>query len=282
MKEKNINKKSLHTKSIWKSNLLSDIRIAKQSGFRAVEMAGTKVWDYLKSGNDIELINQTLEKYDMEIISINDIAHVERTDDDSVRSMLEEASQLSAFAQSVDCHCIQLVPLCALSGRSEEEIIELTARNIQRICDIGNEYDVKFQLEPVAWSPIHSLRSTKMLIDAVDRTNFGTVVDFWHLWYGAETTLNDVRNFDVSKIYNIHFGDGKRNAPGTVCDETELRGYYAGEGDIAISEWVDAVKDTGYDGWWSYELVSNRHWMHDVEEVANHTSELMDQYIFHE
>lgn len=37
--------KALHTKSIWKSNLLSDIRIAKQAGFGALEMAGTKVWD---------------------------------------------------------------------------------------------------------------------------------------------------------------------------------------------------------------------------------------------
>lgn len=272
--------KALHTKSIWKSNLLSDIRIAKQAGFGALEMAGTKVWDYLEAGCTLETVKEALAQYDMRIISINDIAHVERTDDDNIARMLRETETLSAFAREVGCDCIQLVPLCALEGRPEEEVIELTAKNIRRICDIGARYGVRFQLEPVAWSPIHSLRTAKLLIDAVGRDNFGTVIDFWHLWYGAETTPDDVRALDPSLIYHIHFCDGRRNAPGTVCDETVLRGCYAGEGDIPLMEWVQAVKDTGYDGWWSYELVSAKHWQEDTAAVAAETSRLLDRYVF--
>ncbi|MGN1008783.1 MAG: sugar phosphate isomerase/epimerase family protein, partial [Butyricicoccus sp.] len=247
-----MNRKALHTKSIWKSNLLSDIRIASQAGFGAVEMAGTKVWDYLDAGRETDDVVDTLRRYDMQMISINDIAHVERADDETIARTLREADTLSAFAQKVGCDCIQLVPLCALEGRPEDEVIELTARNIRRICDIGARYGVRFQLEPVAWSPIHSLRTTKLLIDAVDRNNFGIVVDFWHLWYSAETTPDDLRKFDPSRIYHIHFCGGTRNAPGTVCDETVLRGGYAGEGNIPLADWVQAVKDTGYDSWWSY------------------------------
>ena len=55
-------KKALHTKSIWKSNLLSDIRIAKEAGFGAVEMAGTKVWDYIEAGRTTETVKETLKK----------------------------------------------------------------------------------------------------------------------------------------------------------------------------------------------------------------------------
>lgn len=275
-----MNRKALHTKSIWKSNLLSDIRIASEAGFGAVEMAGNKVWDYLEAGGTAETVRQTLQKYQMQMISINDIAHVERTDDETIARTLKEAEILSAFAKDVGCDCIQLVPLCALAGRPEDEIIGLTAKNIRRICDVGMEYGVKFQLEPVAWSPIHSLKSTKKLIDAVKRENFGTVIDFWHLWYGAETKPDDVRAFDPKRIYHIHFCDGTRNAPGTECDETVLRGCYAGDGDIALSEWVQAVRDTGYDGWWSYELVSAKHWQTDIREVAERTSALLDRYVF--
>lgn len=274
------NKKALHTKSIWRSNLLSDLRIASEAGFGGVEMAGTKVWDYLEAGRSVEDVVETMKRWDTQIISINDIAHVERTGDDDIARMLREAEGLSSFAESVGCDCIQLVPLCALEGRPEEEIISITADNIRRICDVGARHGVRFQLEPVAWSPIHSLRTTRMLIDAVGRDNFGTVVDFWHLWYGAETTLDEVRSFDPSRIYHIHFGDGTRNAPGTVCDETILRGHYAGEGAIPIADWVQAVKDTGYDGWWSYELVSAYHWQADTKEVAERTSALLDQFVF--
>jgi hypothetical protein len=47
-----------------------------------------------------------------------------------------------------------------------------------------------------------------------------------------------------------------------------------------MKNWVDAVKATGYDSWWSYELVSKRHWQMDVQEVAQTTSRLLDQFVF--
>jgi hypothetical protein len=43
---------------------------------------------------------------------------------------------------------------------------------------------------------------------------------------------------------------------------------------------VDAVKATGYDGYWSCELVSAKHWEDDVFEVATAMSKAMDKFIF--
>ncbi len=275
-----MNRKAIHTKTIWKSNLLSDIRIASEAGFGAVEMVGTKVLEYLESGNSTDLVRATLADHQIAMISINDVAHVERTDDESIARMLAETETLSQFAQSVGCDCIQLVPLCALAGRPWAEIRRLTGQNIRRIADIGARYGVKFQLEPVAWSPIHSLHQSLELIQEVDRPNFGMVIDFWHLWYGGETTPDEVARLDKDLIYHIHFCDGKKNPPGTVCDETILRGYYAGEGEVPLQDWIEAVKATGYDGWWSYELVSKKHWQMDVQEVAHMTSKLLDFHVF--
>jgi sugar phosphate isomerase/epimerase len=275
-----MNRKALHTKTIWKSNLLSDIRIAKEAGFAAVEMVATKVFDFLDSGNPVDSVNEALKKHDIRMISINDIANVERSDDLSIEAMLAETERLAGFAKAVGCDCIQLVPLCALARRPWEEVRQLTARNIRRIADTGARFGVKFQLESVAWSPIHSLRQSLELVSEVERDNFGIVVDFWHLWYGGETRPEELARLDRDLIYNIHFCDGKRNLPGTECDETELRGHYAGEGDIPLSEWVEAVQATGYQGWWSYELISRRHWQMDVQEVAERTSRLMDRYVF--
>lgn len=275
-----LNKKALHTKSIWKSNMLSDIRIAKQADFAGLEMAGTKVHDYLESGMKSELVKKTLDQFNMKIISINDVAHVERTDDAAIYQMLKETEILSQFAQEVGCDCIQLVPLMALEKRPWQEIRNLTAQNIRRITDLGAQYGVKFQLEPVAWSPIHSLSQSLEIINEVGRDNFGMVIDFWHLWYGGKTTPEEVAKMDPKLIYNIHFGDGKKNQPGTICDETDLRGYYAGDGDIPMQDWIDAVKATGYEGWWSYELVSARHWQMDTQDVANTTSRLLEKNVF--
>lgn len=272
-------KKALHTKTIYRSNLISDIRIAKEAGYEAVEMVGTKIMDFLNAGYTVQDAKQLLNQYDMKMVSIVDIAHVERTEKEEVERLCREALIFSQFAQELDCKHIQLVPLCAHEGKSWAEVKRLTASSVNQILDIGKPYGIQFQLEPVAWSPIHSLSQSLDFIDYTGRDNLGMVIDFWHLWYGNETKPEEVAGLDKELICNIHFCDGNRNAAGTICDEEILRGVYAGEGSINMREWIDAVKATGYDGYWSYELVSRKHWEADTKEVAQTTSKLLDQYL---
>ena len=105
------------------------------------------------------------------------------------------------------------------------------------------------------------------------------VVDFWHLWSAGGTTPEEVSKLSKDQIYNIHFCDGKKQASDTVWDETVLRGHYPGDGDIPLKDWVDAVKATGYDDYWSCELISARHWEMNAIEVAKTMSIAMDTYI---
>lgn len=271
--------KALHVKSIYRSNIISDIRIAKEAGYDAIEAVGSKVLNYLESGNTIDYLKDVLKKYDMKIVSVNDIANVERTDEESVERMCKEAHILSNFCKEVGCKTIQLVPLCAHAGKPWKEVLELTSSSIVKVLDIGAQYGVRFQLEPVAWSPINSLPKALELIEYTKRKNFGMVIDFWHLWYGQGTTPDDVAKLDKNMIYGIHFCDGTRNPEGTECDEEILRGVYAGEGSINMQEWIDAVKKTGYDGHWTYELISRKHWELDTKEVAEKTKMLLDKYL---
>src|SRR5438270_251897 len=81
---------------------------------------------------------------------------------------------------------------------------------------------------------------------------------------GQATTPDDVARLDKNLIYGVHICDGKRRVPGTLWDEGALRGYLPGEGDIPIAEWVAAVKATGFDGVWSAETYSPRHWEADL------------------
>lgn len=272
-------KKALHTKTIYRSNFASDIRIAAQAGYQAVEMVGTKIMNYLDAGYTAADAKRLLKKYNMELVSIVDIANVERTEPNEVERLRHEAEVFSKFAYDLDCRHIQLVPLLAHEGKPFEEVMRLTASSVNQILDIGKPYGIQFQLEPVAWSPIHSLSQSLAFIEYTGRDNLGMVIDFWHLWYGNETTPDEVAALDKNLICNIHFCDGNRNPKGTVCDEEILRGVYAGEGSIPMQEWIDAVKATGYDGYWSYELVSRKHWEADTEEVAQTTSKLLDEYL---
>lgn len=270
---------TMHGLTTMHCNIKTDIRIAREAGYDGLEIIESKLLRYLGVGHKAADLVSLFEAHSIAPVCINALKHVERTEPKERAGLLAEAELLCAAAEVIACPTIQLVPFCGLEGRPWDEVLELTARNVADIADIGKRHGIRFQLEPIAWSPIHSLSQSLQLIEAAGRDNVGMVIDFWHLWAGEETTPDEVAALDGSMIYGVHFCDGKRYELGTEWAEDELRGYLPGEGDIAIGTWVDAVQATGFDGVWSCELLSPRHWEWDLLEIALETKALMEQHI---
>ena len=269
---------TMHALSTMHSNMRTDIRVARETGFEGLEVVEMKLLRYLDQGFDAADLLPILDQYDMQVVTINALKDIERIGDQRP-ALMAEAERLSAAAEVLSCPTIQLVPFCGLEGRPWEEVRRLSAENIADIADIGGAHGVRFQLEPIAWSPIHSLSQSLEVIAEAGRENVGMVIDFWHLWAGEETTPDEVAKLDASLIYGVHFCDGIRHTPGTPWVEEDLRSFLPGEGRIPIEEWVAAVKSTGFDGVWSSELLSPKHWEWDILEIARETKALMEKYI---
>lgn len=270
---------TMHGLSTMHGNMRTDIRLAAETGYQGLEIVEMKLLRYLDCGFTAEALVPLFEKYKVRPVVINAQKFVERVEPIERAALMRETERLCAAAAVIGCPTIQLVPFCGLEGRPWSEVLRLTARNIAHIADIGKRYGIRFQLEPIAWSPIHSLSQSLKIIEAAGRDNVGMVIDFWHLWAGEETIPDEVAALPKSLIYGVHFCDGIRHIQGTRWVEEELRGYLPGEGKIAIKEWVAAVKSTGFDGVWSSELLSPKHWEWDLAELARETKALMEKYI---
>jgi sugar phosphate isomerase/epimerase len=274
---------AMHGLSTMHCNVATEIRMARECGFDAVELVESKLLRYLDQGYPAGQLVPIFKKHNMRCCMINALKWIERSEPVEREALMKEARRLCAAARDIGCPQIQLVPFCLLSGRPYSEIIRLTARNVSDISKIGKDYGIRFQLEPIAWSPIHSVRQTLELLDAAGRPeNVGMVIDFWHLWTGRETAPKDVAALPAGMIYGVHFCDGKRppkDATWDDRDEPGLRSFLPGEGDIPIPEWVAAVKSTGYDGYWSSELLSPKHWEWDLWDLARETKARMERYI---
>ncbi len=271
---------TLHGLSTLHSNALTDIRRAQETGFEGYEILDTKLLRFLDQGYPASDLRDALNRYQIKPVCINALKDIERVKPEEQQKLLQEAKRLCAAAEAIGFPTIQLVPFCGLQGHPWEEVLELTAGNIARIADIGREHGIRFQIEPIAWSPVHSLSQAREVMQAAGRENVGLVIDFWHLWSAGETQPSEVGQLDRRKVYGIHFCDGKKPAdPDQPWDELALRSYLPGEGDIPIADWVAAVKATGYDGSWSAELLSPRHWEWDLVEIARQTRMLMEEYV---
>lgn len=270
---------TLHGLSTMHSNIKTEIRIANELSFDGLEIVETKLLRYINLGLDVNDLAELLDRNNIKAVCINAIKNVESDNPKTHKKVIEDTVKLCRAAAVLGCPTIQLVPFNDLEGRPFDEIIRVTADNIREITTIGLDYNVRFQLEPIAFSPINSLSKSLKLIDAVGMNNLGMVIDFWHLWAGGETKPEEVAALKKESIYGIHFCDGIKKQSGEEWDEAKLRAFLPGEGDIPILEWVDAVNSTGYEGSWSSELYSPTHWEWDLNEIAQETKERMLKYI---
>lgn len=260
---------ALHGMCSLHSNILSDIRLAKETGYQGLEIHTEKLWRYINAGFTSEEFKARLDAANITPSAIDIIGGVEAATKEEQQRVFKEAEILCRFAKDIGAPTIQLNAFESLNAFSTEENIQLTAKNIRSIADIGREHGIRFQYEGAAWTPIATLEDYYRLLDAVGRDNFGFVLDTWHLWACRGATLKQISQVDKSLIYNVHLSDGKRPAEGQPwVDERELRGFYIGEGDIPMQEWVDALLQTGYDGFFSGEFLNDQLWEHDHYEVA--------------
>jgi sugar phosphate isomerase/epimerase len=270
---------TLHGLSTMHCNCETEIRLAKDTGYEAWEIVEAKLVRYLDQGYDPARLVKLMKKHKIKPVTINALKWIERYRKKERAQLMQECLRLCKAAKALKCKTIQLVPFCdTIDSMSNTRMMKILTDNVREIADIGKAHGVRFQLEPIAWGRFHSLHQSLDLIDRVGRDNVRMVVDFWHLWAGEETTPEDVAVLDKKMIYSIHFCDGKRIPKRGKWSEEGCRGFLPGEGDIPIKDWVAAVRETGFDGPWSSELYSPKHWEWDLHEVALKCRELMIKY----
>lgn len=271
---------ALHGQTTFHSNLLNDIRIARKAGFEALEVITEKLWRYLNAGLNPEDLIPIFQKHSIRPVCLDIIGDIERIDPEGRKRLLEQTERLCVVAQTLDCPTIQINPFCSLAERPWKDIIKLTAKNIVEIANIGKQYGIRFQLEGAAWTPIHSMSQCLELLEEVDCDNVGLVLDFWHFWAGGGTSPDEVARLDKSLIYGVHFCDGLRPEQGREWpDERCLRDVLPGDGKIPLKEWVTAVRETGFDGIWSTELLGFKYWEMDYLELAKEMRTRLEKFV---
>jgi sugar phosphate isomerase/epimerase len=260
---------ALHGMCSLHNNIVSDIRLAKETGYDGLEIHTDKLWRYIRAGLTSQALKARLDEAQISPSAIDIIGSVESTCKDKQQQLFKEAETLCIFAADIGAPTIQLNAFEALTGLSVEDNIHITAQNIRSIADIGKEHGIRFQYEGAAWTPIATLDHYYRLHDAVGRDNFGFVLDTWHFWSCRGATPEDMAKIDKTLIYNVHLADGQRPDVGAPwVDEKLLRGCLLGDGDIPLQEWASAIKSTGYDGFYSGEFLNDQLWEADHYEVA--------------
>lgn len=275
------------------STLAVDLEVMRRAGFHGLEISAAKMKAVLEAGIAEAELAGWLK--DVRIPGIGFLLDIERQGAGEA-ALLAEAREMFRLARIAGAGGVQIltgpvqvqaVQAHAAGGNSglyegairlpREKQMRLTARNMTVLADMAAEDGLLLYLESLAWSPLNRLADQVELIERANRPNLRLVVDFWHC-YASGDTPSEVAALPRDLIYGVHVCDSLR-FDGGIPDEGVLRDVPTGAGVLDLAAWVEAVKATGYQGWWSCELFCRRQQQENSFAVAADLHTLMSRLI---
>jgi len=268
---------ALHGISSFHSNLVTDIRLAREAGFDELEIFYPKLVRFLQCGGSIEVLRHRIADAGLKVGYVSALDHIERHEAKAFEQLLAEARKITDEASQLGAGTVMVLPRTGIDHLPQEQIMDIMTRNIEAIAAIGREYGIRYMIELPAFTAFRSLAQAREIFARVGAENIGVVVDFWH-FYASGATPEDVVTFDPRRIFGVHFCDGRRPHAGEAWDEEVLRACRPGEGEIDLAAWSEAVHRSGYAGSWSIELISPALWEADPQELLPDLQRLLRGY----
>ena len=264
----------LHTGSIMHTNLMTDIRVARETGYDAIEFYIPKLVRYLDAGYRAEDLQAVLGS--LKLAMINSFLHIERQDPDARREMREQCERLCRVAQTLACPSLQVVALNELQGEPWPDIRTKVGKSLAELADIAAPFGLKLALEPVTFTPLRSLPQALEVLDVAARDNVGLCLDTFHLWT-AGTSWEEVAALDPTLIMVAHISDvmPRRGAEWSDADRDVL----PGDGILPLREGIQAIRATGYDDLWCVEMMGAYHWEWDPFMLARELRQRADELL---
>ncbi len=220
------------------------VRSASTYGFSAVDMNT----DTLVAKYGLEGTGQLLRDHHVVIGSIG-LSVEWRQTDSLFREQLTHLAATAYQASLLGCKscCTYILPA------TDELPAAFMAQSIVRlrqIASILDAYGIRLGLEFVgphhlrtAWKYpfIYTVEDTLTMIDAMNQSNVGLLVDAYHC-YTTGFTADDIRQLRADQIVHVHINDAKDIPVDQVIDNDRL---YPAEGVIDLRSLVQALQDIG-------------------------------------
>lgn len=198
----------------------------------------------------------------LRVSMLDTLMPIESGDRATRRRLVAEASRLAAVAQELGCPALQVVALDGFDAGDWPGQRHALVASLRELADVAAPHGVRLALEPVVFSRFRTLAQALEVIEEVGAERVGLCLDTWHLWTSG-TAWEEAAALDAGLIATVHLGD--TNARAGAASRDEDRAALPGEGVLPLR---DAVLATGYDGSWTVELKSERHWEWEPEVLA--------------
>lgn len=251
------------------ATLQQEVVAASKAGFGYMEMRDNKIEDYLEV-HTMEDLQAFLAKWNIKVATINSIEITqEHTKEDHRKKLMAKATWMLQVAKSLGADSLIIAPLFNDQNWSDEQIDTFLVEVYRELSQLARPYGVRIAFEIIAWTEamVPNLERAMSIIEKIDCDNVGLCFDCF-AFYGNWSTLDMITKIPPQSFFMLHLNDARIGTDRVGIREKDR--CFPGEGEIDLVSILSKIKDVGYDGACSLELINPHIWEWDTEEAVQH------------
>lgn len=258
------------------ADLETDIKAASAAGYDLIELWKSKLLKYLET-HTAEELKSALADARLKPWSINSIEHISFRSEEDYEKIKAECRQLAEIAKAIDCPYIVVVPGKLPKNSTEDSLIEGSITALNDLADIAEPFGVGLAFEFLGQTDcsVQTLDLAKKIVEKVDRSSVGLVIDSFH-FYAGNSTFEAIDALDPDKLFIFHINDAEDLPRETLTDAERL---YPGKGILPLGEMKRRFDGIGYDRMVSIEIFRPEYWEQDPFEVARIAKESTERVL---
>lgn len=252
-------------------DIFSHIEACARQGLEYMEIRKLCLQEHLRRGGTPEEIKTALDRHGIKPVCLNSIESISFNSKRGARVLVEMSEYLFYCCKAIGCDCVEVIGSFKAPTDREEEIRQETVNALLQLSDAARPFGIRLALEymGVPASSVKSFDQALEIINAVNRDNVGLLVDTWH-HYACGSTPEDIRKARGEQIFMVHTSDCPQYPP---LQAPRAESFLPGDGAADIEGMLKVLKEIGYDGPVSVEVMAPRLQALPAQELVRRAKE---------
>jgi sugar phosphate isomerase/epimerase len=127
---------------------------------------------------------------------------------------------------------------------------------LRQLANEAHAHGTRIAIEPMPFSAIATIPMGVEIVRAAGHPGTGLVIDAWHV-FRAGTSLDELSAvLSAEHVFGVELNDAATEVVGTLFEDTVERRLLCGAGSFDLHGLVALLRDTGFDGPWGVEILS--------------------------
>ena len=256
----------------------TDIRVAGQVGYQAVELRDDKIERYLAAGQSLASLADRVRDAGLEALSINALEDATLAAPEHSPTRVARWRRLCEWAAALGApHVIAVPSFLPDNPPTANGIQARSIEALRALAGVAREFDVQVGFEFLGFPlcSVNTLRAARRIIEGIDDPSVGLVIDAFHFYVGG-SRLEDLDGLAPSRLFIVHLDDAE---PGDASGLSDAQRLLPGEGVVPLDALVRALERSGYRGVYSLELFRPEYWTWDPTDLARRGLETMQRLL---